>query len=881
MAVVGGGIAGVSVALAAARRGASVILVEQNSLTSGTTWHAAGLMGTLKGSTMQMRLTRYAVELYRELNDETGASTVGWTNCGSLALARCSDSMEGLVRNVQMAHGIGITHHRVVTPEEIAAIHPFLKLEGVVGGVYSPEDGFVNPADVTMWMAREARSHGAQLLENTECAEVHFDTAGEKVTGLRTAAGEDIFCSHMVFCGGAWSKKLSRSAFGENRIPVAMVPHQYLIFEKIDGVGSHLPVVRDVLHKYYLKPEVGSFCLGVFEGDPKEHLPEGVRLENANEVIRSRDAKNELYQESMEKAGEWMEHAMEDVPVLNEVGVKQWLHGPDTHSTDHMPLIGRIPGTENAYLSTGFNSLGIQLGPGAGVGLTEFMLDGAPHSLGCDFSGADPSRVHPALCEDAEWVESRALEGYGKIYSIHWPGEVFESARDRRKTPLHASWEALGARFGETYGWERPLYFPTAEERRGVETPGAFSWTDTTGRSPPHGALSYCRQDAEYFAAEKRECLAAREAAVLFDLSSFGKLKVSGSRSLEVLQRCMTAEMDRGVGSVTYSLLCNRRGGVLGDLTVARLGPEDFYVVTLANQPGKVADQIRCVARQLGVGGPESFSLSDVTEANAVLAVNGPRSRAVLEPLLDGEPAMREALLDNGAFPPYTARRIRIAGVEALALRVSFAGEYGWELHLPSADAPRLLDGLLEAGEPHGLRPGGYFALLNSLRLEKGFVHYGADVSLSETPLEAGLGFACKLKPGTSDFVGKEAILAQRKAGITRRLVSVKGPLGESSAADEGISFWGHEQELLYRNGECVGKLTSGGHSHTLGCAIGLAHVQGPPKVPQQWLAEGSYEVEAFGRQADGRVVLRRVPVELSTKCLVDPEGLRGRGPAA
>lgn len=267
-----------------------------------------------------------------------------------------------------------------------------------------------------------------------------------------------------------------------------------------------------------------------------------------------------------------------------------------------------------------------------------------------------------------------------------------------------------------------------------------------------------------------------------------------------------------------------------------------------------------------------------MTEAHAVIAINGPNSREILEPLLDDQ-VSRETLLNNDVFPPGTSKRMRVAGVDVLALRVSFAGEYGWELHHPWAQAPHLLDRLLAVGELHGLRAGGYFALLNSLRMEKAFVHYGADVSLTETPLEAGLAFACKLKVGSADFVGKDAILARREAGITKRLVSVRGPEGEATATDGGVSFWGHEQELLYRDGDLVGKLTSGGHSYTLGCAMGLAHIRGPPKVPKQWIESGSYEVELPVRLPDSRVVLRRVPVELSTKCLVDPKGDRVREP--
>lgn len=860
--VVGGGVVGCNTARALASRGASVALLEQNTLTSGTTWHAAGLMGTLKGSSLLAVMGRYGVELYREMNDDAGNSLVGWSNTGSLTIARCEDSMEQIMRNCQMSHGLGHTHHRYVSPSEIKEIHPFLELDGIVGGIYSPEDGICNPADVAIWMAKEARESGAVVYERTECTSIELSSDNKRrASSARTACGKEIQFDSIAFCGGAWTKVLSNMAFGTNRIPVAMMPHQYIIFDQIEGVGNHLPVVRDVHHKYYLKPEVGGLCVGVFEGEPMDHLPDVVRERNANKVPMPRDAEHELYQESVDKAGRWLEACMEHCPSLTEVGIKQFLHGPDTHSVDHSPIIGRIPGSDNVYVATGFNSQGIQCGPGAGLAIAEYIMDGAPHTLACDFSSADPSRFFPALCEDADWVEKRAGEGYGKVYSIHYPMEIFESARSRRHSPLHQELLDAGAMFGETYGWERALYFPLPEETKPAVEESI--WTDPSVPSPAHNAFSFSLAGAEYAEALQRECRAAREGVALFDLSSFGKISVSGPRAMELLQMCLTADMDKATGALTYSLFCDPRGGVLGDLTVARLGPEEFYLVTLANQPGKVLDQLSRVATDLGVD-TSGCQVSDVTESKAILAVNGPRSRELLESICEGQ-------LDNDSFAPYTAKSLKIAGIEVLALRVSFAGELGWELHTPAKEATRLHKALTLAGAAYDMRPAGTFALLESLRMEKGFLHYGADVSQAETPLEVGYGFACKLKPEQPDFVGKAAILAQRKEGWKKRLVSVRMEPGVDA------SLWGHEQELLYRNGERVGALTSGGYSYTLGCAIGMGFVHGPAKVPQKWLKEGMYEVEVPIRTAEG-VQLKRFPVQVQTKCLVDPEGARVKG---
>jgi 4-methylaminobutanoate oxidase (formaldehyde-forming) len=326
----------------------------------------------------------------------------------------------------------------------------------------------------------------------------------------------------------------------------------------------------------------------------------------------------------------------------------------------------------------------------------------------------------------------------------------------------------------------------------------------------------------------------------------------------------MTADMDKEPGHVTYSLFCNPKGGILGDLTVARLSTDEFYVVTLAVQPGKVADQLKLIAGQLLASPSSDCIISDVTESRAVLALNGPRSREILRNIC-------ENALDNESFPPGTSQDISVSGMNMLALRVSFAGELGWELHCDAKDAKSLYRSLMEAGSSHGMVPAAYNALLNSLRVEKGFVHYGGEIGLTETPLEAGLAFACKLKPEQPDFVGKAALIEQRKVGWTKRLVSVQ------AHHDVDFTLWGHEQELLYRNGELVGSMTSGAYSHTLGRNIGLGYVRGPPKVPKKWLETGDYEVEVPVR-ISGELTLRRFPVQISTCCLVDPEGKRIRG---
>lgn len=860
VAVVGGGVVGCSTARALSQRGATVALLEQNQLTSGTTWHAAGLLGTLKGSAMLQDLAVYGHNTYKAMTDEaTGQSLVGFVNTGSLGIARCSDSMERLTRQMQLAKHLGYaSRHRVVTPTEIKEIHPFIDVDsGVVGGVFSPDDGICNPSDVTLMLATEARRNGVVVKERTECTKVKLDDTGRRILELHTDSGDTIVAGNVVFCGGAWTKKLCALAFGENRVPVAMMPHQYIIFEKGEGIGNHLPVVRDVRHKYYLKPEVGGFMLGIFEGEIMEHLPDVVRARNSNAIPMAREAEHEVYPESIDKAGPWLDFALDDVPSLGGLGIKEWLHGPDTHSCDHSPLIGLIPGADNSYVATGFNSQGIQCGPGVGVGIAETILDGAPHSIQVEFSSADPSRFFQGLCNDADWVEQRAAESYGEMYGVNFPNEGFETARGRRKSSFHEQFAQRGAVFGEVFGWERPLYLPAPGERASASKSKSNNHLEISRKEE----LSFQEANRESFPAERRECIATRSSAALFDLSAFGKLHVSGPNSLDALQMCFTAEMDKPIGTVTYTVFCNSRGGTLGDATVARLGPQEFYVVTLAVQPEKVMDQLLRVGSSLGFRGKQ-LVVDDVSDKTQVLAVNGPRARDVLS-------SLTTAPLGISEFPKSTAQQITIAGAQVLALRVSFAGEFGWEIHCPSDTASVVFEAISGAGAVHGAVPAGVLALLNSLRMEKAFIHYGSDVTMADTPLEAGLAFACKLKPDEPDFIGKAALVAQKQKGWEKRLVSVR------CLKTPNVSLFGHEEELLYRNGELIGALTSGGFSHTLDCPIGMGYVRGPAKVPLDWLKAGSYEVEVPVRDDEDNVKLQRIPAEVSARCLVDPKGKR------
>jgi glycine cleavage system aminomethyltransferase T len=589
-------------------------------------------------------------------------------------------------------------------------------------------------------------------------------------------------------------------------IVLACCPHQYTCFEAIDGVTNKLPVVRDADNKYYLKPEVGGFMVGVFEGDPMLTYPDAVRERNATGVTPSHVV-NEIFEEDIEKAGAWFENCLEAVPVLQETGIKSWLHGPDSHSGDHAFNIGRLWHLDNSYVACGFNSQGIQTAAAVGLSLTEWMFDGYPHSLGVDFAACDIQRYNPRLGANIKHCEIRCSEGYGKVYGVHYPREVFESSRGHRFSPLHDRLVSKGAVFGEGYGWERALYFlgdkkqtpndhfPSVwAERHSVVNDEPTKKAENL-RSPMK--YSFRAEDTEFFEVEKEECLAARKDAVVFDLSAFGKIMVSGEDAEAALQYACSADVSKPPGNLTYSLILNDNGGIQGDLTVCRLADNQFYIVTVAFQPDLITDHLDKV-----LGNKFKVKVNDVTENLGVVALMGPKSRDILTSITD-----TPELLFDDLQPPFTCFQVNVGGVPCLALRVSFIGELGWELHIPRDKTVEVYDKIFEAAQTVDIpcRDAGSWALVESLRTEKMFVHYGHDITPAENPLDSGLGFACKLKTDV-DFVGRKSLEKIKARGSPHsRMVSVTMP------DHDGVSLWGgHGNEILYRNGKKVGYMTSG-----------------------------------------------------------------------
>lgn len=874
--VVGGGIAGVSSALQLAKRGQRVLVLEQNTLTSGSTWHAAGLLTCFKGNPLVSEMALYGREMYKEIQRDVG--DIGWHNTGSLGVARSEETAQSMLGGYMQGNHQGHGHVLIEDFEKIGKIHPFIANPrgDFKVAVHTPDDGIVNPADACLALARKAKDLGAVVEEKKRV--VGFGTGScassglRKVTSVKTACGEEIECGQVLLAGSHWTRGLARDGLGV-QLPLGYAPHQYTIFERIAGVDNSLPVIREYDHCFYCKPEVGGFMLGIFEAQPIPHVPEHV-MQRSLTAHTPEDAENELFEESIDKAGDHFEAALEVLPVLADTGISQWLHGPDTHSTDHNLVMGPFLEFENAWVCGGFNSQGIQCSPAAGLNMAEWMLDGHPSTFKNHIMDHALSRVNPKVAAKDEWVTYRALESYGGTYLPHYPREQLESVRGcGLKSPLYKKLVEKGGIFGEGYGWERAMYFlESAKEEKlhasCVERP-QNSWEELSpcpseAVSVPHGHYSFKWRKSGWFAQEQREALHCRRECSLFDMSPFGKIRVTGPKSLELVNYAVTANVQQKApkGSLVYSsFLVESSGGVKGDLTVCCTDTDDYYCVVPAADPHVFQNHVRLCAKKLNMVDGVDYSLEDVTEAKATLAVMGPKSREVMSSF---SPSLS---FSNEAFPFGTLQQLE-EGITAL--RVSFAGELGWELHVDADKAEAAYDRLFAAAAEKQvqLQDAGMFSLLESLRLEKGFVHNGHDIHPKATPHECGLAFTVDMKK-EGGFTGKEALMKlkqQNGSFLRKRLASFV-------LEDKDASPGGHYSDIIYREGQRVGFLTSVGYSHVLDRPIGLGFVDLPEearKKPRAFLEAGSYEVE----HVVGEKIVR-TKARCSFQCLVDPKNER------
>lgn len=801
--VIGGGIVGCSTAYHLARdHGADVLLLERGRLTNGSTWHAAGLVGQLRTSASITRLLTHSVELYARLEAETGLAT-GWKQNGGLRLACNADRWTEILRQATTARSFGLEMH-LLSPNEAQALWPPMDVSDVVGAAFLPTDGQASPSDVTQSLARGARRHGVRIAEGV--AVIGFEVADGRIRAVLTDQGR-IGCEKAVIAAGMWSKELGRLA-GVS-IPLQPVQHQYVLTEPVPGVSPTLPTLRDPDRLIYFKEEVGGLSFGGYEPNPIAWADEGIP---AGFEFR-------LLDENWDHFEPHMLQAIERVPALSTAGVKQMINGPESFTPDGNFILGETAEVRGLFVGCGFNAFGIAAGGGAGWALAAWVETGAPPM---DLWVVDVKRFGGVHADDS-FTRERTLEAYGKHYTIAWPGEEYASARPRLVSPLYDRLKAAGAVFGSKLGWERANWFaPPGTAPRDAYAQGRPNWFDAVGE-------------------EHRAC---REAVVLVDQSSFAKFEVEGPGAAAALERMAANRIPAEPGRLVYTQMLNERGGIECDLTVARLSADRFYIVT---GTGFRVHDGAWIRRNL-----DGFdaNLLDVTEAIGTLSLMGPRARDVLS-------AVCAADLSASAFPFGAARTVEVAGCTLLALRVSYVGELGWELHVPMPDLPAVFDALTTAGAPHGLRLAGYRAI-ESLRLEKGYRAWGGDITPGDSPFEAGLGWAVKLRSPT-DFVGRAAAAAIASAPLRRRLCCF-------TVADPEAVLVG--RETILRDGRPVGYLAGGGWGYTVGANIGYGYVRHDAGVTDDWLRDGRYAL---------RVAMREFPADLHLETLYDPGNRRLR----
>ena len=802
--VVGGGIIGCSTAYHLAKLGCSdVLLLERAKLTSGSTHHAAGLVGQLRTSAGITQLLGHSVALYENIEKETGLAT-GWKMNGGLRLACTRERMIELQRQATTAHSFGLEMH-LLTPSEARELWPLMAIDDVVGAAFLPTDGQANPSDITQALAKGARMHGAVLRE--DCAVTGVELRDGRVAAVMTTEGR-VTCEVVVNCCGQWAREFGSLA-GVN-VPLVSIQHQYMITEAIDGVSGDLPTLRDPDRLTYYKEEVGGLVMGGYEPNPLpwavDGIPDGFHFS--------------LLDSNWEHFEQFVNLALPRVPALQGAGVKQLLNGPESFTPDGNFILGEAPELSGYYVGAGFNAFGIASGGGAGKALAEWILGGEPPY---DLWPVDIRRFGRPHRE-SDWVRTRTHEMYGKHYTIAWPHEENESGRSYRRSPLYDELRAAGACFGEKLGWERPNWFaPSAVE--------------------PRDDYSFARQN--WFAHVGREHRAVRERVGVFDQTSFAKFELAGRDAEGALSWMCANDVARAPGSVIYTQLLNSRGGIECDVTVARVTDDCYYIVT---GTGFASHDLHWMRTHVAAGLAVEFT--DVTDNYSVISVFGPRSRDLLSSICEDD-------LGNAAFPFGSAREIRVAGVSVMALRITYVGELGWELHTPVASAREVYGAVMAAGQAHGVADCGYRAI-ESLRLEKGYRAWSSDLSPDHTPLQAGLGFAVKLNSNTP-FLGREALVEQRQSPLKRRLACF-------TTDDNEVVLLG--RETIYRNGERVGWLTSGGFGYSVDASIGYGYVRNEAGVDREYLRSGTYELE---------VASRRVPASIHFAPLYDPHNERIR----
>ena len=797
--IIGGGIHGSSVAYHLAKGGwTDIVLLERKQLTSGTTWHAAGLVGQLQGSHSTTAFASYGVELLQQIEAETGQNP-GFRQSGSISIALNRERLAELKRKADFASLFNI-EARTMDTSEISERWPLMNAEGVMGGIYMPGDGSADPVALTQALAKGARMRGAEIFEQIKVEQIL--TQAGRVSGVVTSQGV-IESEHVVNCSGMWARELARQ--NSVGVPIHACEHYYLVTEPIADLPADLPVLRSYCDGTYWKEDAGKLLFGFAHFNAKawgtKGIPDSFEFDSLPFVE--------------DDVTEVLELAMNRVPILQDTGIRTFFNGPESYSHDGRFTLGEAPDLPGYFVLAGVNSTGIQSGPGAGKALADWIMQGhAP----MDLAEMDPARIEDFQAHDP-YLRERCAETLVLTYGMHWPGRQRESVRNLRRTPFYHAMKAHGAVYAEVQGWERPAWF-------------APQGTEIT--------YDHSFYKPSWFKYSQREQKACRESVALIDYSMLGKLIVEGTDAEAFLQRLCTNDIGVPVGHVVYTLMLNERGGVESDVTVARHGSESFMLMSSISHTRRDRDYLKSNIKL-----DEDVRLQDVTTSFGVLSLCGPRSRELLQSVSDNN-------FTDVAFPFNSFQTFQIGHATVTAQRLSYTGELGWEIFITPDFAEHVYEVLIAAGKNYGLQLVGAEAL-NALRIEKGFVHWGHDVSYTESPHQIGLDFVCRTNKAIA-FTGREAYMSRKSDGDGPFLCCIR--LQE-------LDVMLHHNEPLLRDGEIVGFVTSGAFAYAQGASIGLCFVSLPEGATgKASLEQGQYEVVVEGRN---------LPVELSAKALSAP----------
>ncbi|HIF89386.1 MAG TPA: FAD-dependent oxidoreductase [Candidatus Thioglobus sp.] len=798
--IIGGGVVGCSVAYHLAHLGyTDVVLLERKKLTSGTTWHAAGLIGQLRATQNLTQMVKYSGNLYEKLEAETGVAT-GFRRSGSISLATNEERFTEFKRNASLAKVHGVDAH-ILCPSELKSKIDLFNLDDVVGGVWIPRDGKGDPANIAMALAKGAKNLGVKIFEDVKVTAIHKDHG--RITGVTTDQG-DIQSEIVVNCGGMWAREVGLMA-GAN-VPLHACEHYYALTSPVENLGD-MPTVRVPDESAYYKEDAGKILIGLFEPHAKPWGQNGIPEDFCFDQIP----------DDLEHMMPYLELAMNRLPVMEKLGLETFFNGPESFTPDDSFQMGECPEVRNFYVAAGFNSIGIQAAGGAGKYMAEWIVGGEPP---CDLWEVDVRRMQP-FQNNKTYLANRVSESLGYLYENHFPYHQFSTGRGLRRSPLHQFFTDHGACYGEVAGWERPNWFVSPEDlEKGVEAKYEYSW-----------------DKQNWFDYHRQEHMAIRESVGMYEMLSFSKIRVKGVDAMDYLQYICANDVDVPIGKIVYTQWLNNKGGIEADVTITRLAKDDYLVVGGAMCANR---DMNWLERNLPDGANCAFF--DATNSENCLAIMGPNSRDLLQSLTDYD-------LSHENMPFASTCQMELGMANVRAHRLTYVGELGWEIYFPIEYSEYVAELLVEKGQEFSLKLCGMHAV-DSCRTEKTYRHFGHDITDEDNVLEAGLGFAVKTGKNPSKFgifIGHQAVLEKKEKGLEKRLMQF--------LLDDPEAMLYHNEPIL-KNGEVVSFLTSGSYGHALGAAVGLGYINCNPGASDEEILNDSYTLEVAGEVQSVRVSL-------------------------